>query len=446
MMKSRKFIGRKEELEKLERIFEKKGFKLVIVTGRRRIGKTRLINEFLKGKEHLRVQFEKRNLGANILKMNEALGIWAGIPNPNFSTLTDIFRFLSIKGPKVIALDEFSYLIKYTDALAEFQTVVDEVLSETDIMLIVSGSSYSIMKRGLLEHSSPLYGRSEAMVNLQPLSFKDLSEWFPSLSVKDLVIVHSACGGVPRYLEMIEAGPDIRKEVENLFFERDSFLFREAKEVLEEEFDDPSTYYSILEAVSKGATTVTHIGNMAMLEPKNTAKYLDILVKLGLLRREFPFNSGRKKGIYRLKDPYFAFWFKFLSPFFEDIESGFDKEARNRFRTGLDTYLGVHFEYLAPEIMISLMPFEVEAFGRWWHKGEEIDLIMEGKDSICFIEVKWGRVLSKDAERELHRLREKSTSFHHNKKTTYYGLFASEVPEKDPIRSEEHLVWDLDDY
>jgi AAA+ ATPase superfamily predicted ATPase len=445
MMKSRKFIGRKDELLKLNSIYDDEGFRFVIITGRRRVGKTRLIKEFVKEKNCLRIQFEKRNVRYNIARLNREIGLWAGIPTPNFSSLSDAFRFLSKNGPKLMVLDEFSYLIKYSDALAEFQTVVDEILSETEMMLIVSGSSYSIMKRGLLEHSSPLYGRSEAMLHIQPLSMRDIIEWFPGSNISDLVMIHSAMGGVPRYLEFLKDSKEPKGNIESLFFDRNSYLFREAKEVLEEEFDDPSTYYAILEAVSRGATSVTDIGNNAMMEPKNVAKYLDVLINLGILRREFPFKSNRKRGIYGFRDPYFAFWFKFISPYFEDIDSGYDTEARSRFKKDFDTYVGYHLERIAPDLVLPLMPFVVESYGRWWHKGEEIDLVVEGEDVVCFMEIKWGALSKKDAKRLIDRLRIKSDLYPNTKTKTIYALFGKEIDEKGSFTDSDTRIMDLRD-
>ncbi len=180
MIKSRKFVNRKEELNVLENWYERDGFTLILITGRRRIGKSRLILEFIKGKNGLRVQFEKRKAEANLEKMNRTVAKFFGIPNPNFKSFTALFEFIAKEVGNqriVVALDEFSYLIKYTDILAEFQTIIDDILSKTNIFLILSGSAVSMLKRSFLTYSSPLYGRSSATLFLQPLRFKHVLEW-----------------------------------------------------------------------------------------------------------------------------------------------------------------------------------------------------------------------------------------------------------------------------
>jgi AAA+ ATPase superfamily predicted ATPase len=446
IMSGRKLIDRTKELDQLEDIHKKDGLRFVIITGRRRIGKSRLIKEFIKDKNHLRVQFEKRNQSYNLKRMNQAISNSENIPNPNFSSFSDAFEYLAKTEKKtIIILDEFSYLIKYSDALAEFQTIIDEILTDSEIMLVTLGSSFSIMKRGLLEYSSPLYGRSEGLINVQPLRLIDLFQWFPHISTEDIIRIHGVCGGVPRYLELFNGQNDIKKGIEKLFFDPNSFLFHEARELLEEEFDDPVTYYSVLEAVSMGNTRVSDIGHHAFLEPKNTAKYLNILTKLGILRHEFSYGMNRKRGIYRFKDHYFAFWFKFISMYFEDIESGFNQEAITRFRSEFETYLGHHFENAMHELTPGLMSFDTLSFGRWWYKGKEIDLILEGKRDICFVEYKWQKLSIRKAEKIINDLISRSDSFKPHKKKNHYLLLGREIENKSEIEDSNILVKDLKD-
>ncbi|WP_297534859.1 ATP-binding protein, partial [Thermococcus sp.] len=167
-MKIRKFVDRERELKTLNELYEKKGFTLVLVTGRRRIGKSRLVREFLKDKEAIAVQFEKRVWEYNLAKLNRAIGEHFNIPVPNFATFTDAFRFIAsqAEGRLIVFLDEFSYLLRYSEVEAEFQSIVDEVLPESDVMLILSASSVGLLKRSFFDYSSPLYGRSDATLNL----------------------------------------------------------------------------------------------------------------------------------------------------------------------------------------------------------------------------------------------------------------------------------------
>jgi len=388
----------------------------------------------------LRVQFEKRKPANNLNRMNQAISKKFGIPPPNFSSFTDAFEYLSKQDIDIIVLDEFSYLIRYSDALAEFQTIIDETLADSNILLIVLGSSYSIMKRGLLEYSSPIYGRSDLLINLQPLGLLDIMRWYPGLSLEDVVRVHGCCGGVPRYLEIISGQDDIKKEIEVVLLDPNSFLFREGRELLEEEFDDPATYFSILEAVSMGSTRVTEIGNHAFLEPKNTAKYLKILTEMGILKREFSYLMNKKRGIYRFRDPYFSIWFRFVSRYFEDIEAGFDKEARSRFVRDFNMYMGYHLESAMVELVPMVVPFEVTSGGRWWKGDAEIDHVIEGRSDICFIEFKWGQPDTKAVKDIFTELEEISRMFRNRRKRVHHLLIARDVKGKMKVEGKSQRV------
>ena len=453
-MKIRKFVDREEELKTLERLYEQEGFTLVLVTGRRRIGKSRLVREFLKGKEAIAVQFEKRVWEYNLAKLNRVIGEYFGIPSPNFSTFSDAFRFIASQSKErlVVFLDEFSYLLRYSEVEAEFQSIVDEVLPESNVMLILSASSVGLLKRSFFDYSSPLYGRSDATLNLQPLRFRHLFEWFPRLSPEEAVKLYAVTSGVPRYLELL-SGENVEGEIGRNFFDPNAFLFREAKELLEEEFREPETYYTILEALARGKTRVNEIAQYSFLEPKNTARYLRILEDLGILRRELPVGRKAKRGIYRFRDLYFAFWFRFVAPYFEEIESGFPDGAIEDFKVNFNHYIGFAFEDVAKQFLIELsragkLPFRFTKIGRWWHKKEEIDIVAlnERERRALFVEVKWKNLSEREARGILRDLEKKAEFVGLEWWEKFYGLVAKRVEGKEELRAEGYLVWDLADF
>ena len=453
-MQIRKFVNREEELKTLEKLYEKKGFTLVLVTGRRRIGKSRLVREFLKDTSAIAVQFEKRVWEYNLGKLNRAIGEHFGIPSPNFSTFSDAFRFIVSQSQErvVVFLDEFSYLLRYSDVEAEFQSIVDEVLPESNIMLILSASSVGMLKRSFFNYSSPLYGRSDATLNLPPLRFKHLFEWFNEIAPDDAVKLYAVTSGVPRYLELFN-GRNVEGEIEENFFNPNAFLFREAKELLEEELREPETYYTILEAVAKGKSRVNEIAQYSYVEPKNTARYMRILEELGILMRELPVGRKAKRGIYRFKDLYFAFWFRFVAPYFEEIESGFPDGALEEFRTNFNHYLGFAFEEIAKQFLIELnrgrkVPFRFTKIGRWWYKGEEIDLVAlnEREKKALLIEVKWKRLNERDALGILKDLERKAELVGLDGWKKHYGIVAKEIEGEEGLREGGYIVWDLEDF
>jgi len=453
-MKIRKFVNREGELRTLERLYEGEGFTLVLVTGRRRIGKSRLIREFLKDKEAVAVQFEKRVWEYNLAKLNRAIGAYFNIPVPNFATFTDAFRFITSQagGRLVVFLDEFSYLLRYSEVEAEFQSIVDEVLPESDVMLILSASSVGLLKRSFFDYSSPLYGRSDATLNLQPLHFRHLFEWFPGLAPEDAVKLYAVTSGIPRYLELF-GGRNVEEEIMRNFFDPNAFLFREAKELLEEEFREPETYYTVLEAVAKGKTRVNEIAGYSFIEPKNTTRYLRILEDLGILRRELPVGRKAKRGFYRFKDLYFAFWFRFVAPYFEEIESGFPDGALGEFTRGFNRYLGSVFEEVARQFLIELnkagkLSFRFTRIGRWWRRGEEIDLVAlnEREMKALFVEVKWKNLSEREVRGILRDLERKGELVGLGGWEKSYGLIAKSMKGKKGLKAEGWLLWDLGDF
>ncbi|MBC7095430.1 ATP-binding protein [Thermococcus sp.] len=453
-MKIRKFVNRKEELEPLEKLYNRSGFTLVLVTGRRRIGKSRLVREFLTNKSAITVQFEKRVWEYNLTKFNRAIGEYFNIPKPNFSTFSDAFRFISsqAEGRLIVFLDEFSYLLRYSEVEAEFQSIVDEILANSNIMLILSASSVGLLKRSFFDYSSPLYGRSDATLNLQPLKFKHLFEWFEEINPEEAVKIYAVTSGVPRYLELFE-GKNAEKEIEKNFFDPNTFLFREAKELLEEEFREPETYYTILEAVAEGKTRVNEIAQHSFIEPKNTARYLRILEDLGILKRELPVARKAKRGIYRFRDLYFAFWFRFVAPYFEEIESGFPDGAVEEFRQAFNQYTGLAFEEIVRQLLTELnregrLPFKFTKIGRWWHKGEEIDIVALNKKEKkgLFVEVKWKELNEKEARRILKNLEYKIEVVGLEGWEKNCGLVAKKVENKEELKEKGFLVWDLKDF
>jgi len=203
----KEFVDRRKELEFLDKKYKEQGFEFIIASGRRRTGKSRLLKEFVKDKENIFLLCEERKWQYNLSKFNKAVGECFGIPNPNFDSFSDCFDFIVKQDREreklIVVIDEFSYLIKKSDIIAEFQTIVDEILSEKEIMLVLSGSAVSMMKKRVLGYKSPLYGRSTGQIFLQPLRFRNLREWFPKAKIEDLIKIYAVCDGIPKYIEDI---------------------------------------------------------------------------------------------------------------------------------------------------------------------------------------------------------------------------------------------------
>jgi AAA+ ATPase superfamily predicted ATPase len=241
---------------------------------------------------------------------------------------------------------------------------------------------------------------------LQPLRFHHLFEWFPGASFEGALAVYAATGGVPRYLEFFQRCT--LEEVRRVMLNPDTLPFRDAKLILEEELPEPRRYFLVLEAIASGRTRLGEIAQYSGLEPYKLTYYLGVLRDLGYVTYERPLLEG-KRGVYRIADPYLAFWFRFIHPFYEELESGITAQALAYFERNFNTHLGQVFEQVAGELLLPELRFT--RAGRWWKRGEEIDLVALDEDSgtAYFVEFKYSREV--DAELEARRLRRKAELF-----------------------------------
>ncbi|NJE46115.1 ATP-binding protein [Thermococcus sp. GR7] len=442
----REFVNRKVELKTLEELWNKEGLTLVLVYGRRRVGKTRLLEEFSKDKERIFVIFEDKPREYNFKLFSTKISEFAGfsVEVHDFPSLFALLKRLS-RGRILLILDEFSYLIKKDGGvLSELSRAIEEN-RDLDALVVVSGSYVSLLEREFFSYSSPIYGRSDANIKVQPLKFKHLFKWFDS-SVEDLVKIYSVTGGTPKYLEFF-GGRNVEEEIKANFFNSSAFLFREARALLSEELRELSTYLAILEAIARGNTRVTQIANFCYMKENQVVPYLRVLGELGVVRKVTPLFG--KKGIYEIADNYFLFWSRFVNPYYEEIEGNFIEAAIEDFEENFNTFLGKPFEGVAGEFLIeanrrNLLPFRFTKIGRWWHRGEEIDLIAlnESSKKALFVEVKWSDLTSKEAKRVLKRLERKAELVGLEDYEKHFGVIGKKIEGKENFE----LAFDLRDF
>lgn len=406
-MLRKNFVNRSNELNSLNNRCRKKGFEFIVLSGRRRIGKTRLLQEFSKDKDAIFLMCEERKWEYNLEKFNDKISVYFQIPKPHFSSFKECFAYITSQNNRkiIIMIDEFSYLIKKKDILGEFQSIVDEILHDRDATLVLSGSAVSMMEKHVLGHKSPLYGRTTSQINLQPLRFPDILQWFKDISIIDAVKIFGVCDGIPKYLEFFQ-GKKVDDEIKNNLFNPDTFLFREPKLLLEEELREPETYYQILEAMSLGYTKTVEIANYSYMEAKNLVSYLSILKDLGFINKEKSvLSKKRKRGIYTIKDNFFRFWFRFVSKHFAEIENWNSKSAILEFNADFNDYLTPVFEEVCKQFV--MLNEDFPDIGRWWQGEEEIDIVGINKreSSILFGECKWSK--NKVGENVLKKLENK---------------------------------------
>jgi len=446
-----RFVNRKNELSALEKLFEDSRAQLVIVYGRRRVGKTRLLQEFLKGKKGLYFYIPRGGEETILGELSRAVEpeFFKGFRFQNFSAFLE---YLSKKFDEkyIVVIDEFQRLSECEGAISLMQKFWDEDFSRRKAMMILSGSSIGVIRRVALEGDAPLYGRRTYTIEVKPLEFLDLREWFKNYSGEDLVKIYAAFGGTPAYLEKIDEGVPPERNIIGLILKKGGALYDEPEYLLLEELRVPSHYMDILTAISFGKRTFSEISDFTKVRRENLTTYLSSLEMLKLISREHPVLVEKKRTYYVMTDPFFEFWFRFVRPNKSVLELGLEESLWRNIEEDFNSYLGLVFERISREHIVSKIrsgeiEIDADVIGRWEYGGEEIDLIAYSsreKRGILF-EVKWKELQYSDAKNILSKLIGKSHLVKIEKKE--YGLIAKKLSGKEMLKKEGFFAMDLDD-
>ncbi|ALM74259.1 ATP-binding protein [Thermococcus barophilus] len=446
------FVNRKRELERLEREW-KSVPSFVVIYGRRRIGKTRLLVEFSKNKNTFFHTFFEGTKESHIKALRKELAEFFG--DEIFLSLNDyytIFRYLAgkIDAKTLIVLDEFTYALKGDKELAsKLQRAWDHHLSKKPVMLVISGSLIGMMRDEVLSYSSPLYGRRTAGFMLRPLSLFDSFELFESFEYG--IRAYMLLGGVPSYLIVASKYKNIEELLKWEFLTPEGFFYDEPYILLSQELRELKLYFSILSAIAVGKKRISEIGNHIGVEARRLYPYLENLIRLGFVKRETPIIGKKSKGIYKLNDPMLLTWFSTVYPHKTEIETGIiDIE---NVRNELNKVMALRFEEVSREFLIELnrlgrLPLRFEKIGRWWRKDEEIDLVAlsEREKKALFVEVKWKDLKEREARGVLKALERKSELVGLENWERFYGIVAKSIEKKEKLMVEGFLLWDLADF
>ncbi|MHC1592380.1 MAG: ATP-binding protein, partial [Candidatus Helarchaeales archaeon] len=250
---------------------------------------------------------------------------------------------------------------------------------------------------------------------------------------------------VPEYLLKASEYLSLVDFLENEFFNKQGYFFREPYFIISQEFREIKTYFSILNAISAGNVQPTRIANFAGLKARQIYPYLENLIRLGFIERQVPIFGNLKRGIYVIRDDIFDFWFNFVFKFQEEIERGTFR-LKEEF---LERFLGKRFErFCLRELVPALFP-EHARIGRWWYKDDEIDVVAlnERENDIIFLECKWRNLDVKNARGIITSLQRKGTlvKWKNDSRKEKYGIIARKIKQKEHLRREGHVVFDLED-
>ncbi len=427
-----RFYDREIELEALEKAYLRSGSDFIVVSGRRRIGKSRLIDEFVKDKKAISVLIvpkeEKQVAGDVEAEIRLKLGY-----SPSFASLKDAFEYLFEQNVGLLCLDEFSNVLVVNEAVPyELQRLWDKYKDSKDVMLVVSGSYAGMMNRLFAAKKAPLFNRATSAINLGQLSFgtvADILSDFGVLLPSEQVSFYCVFGGVPFYYVLLEKleNRSFESAVNSLFFDVGAQLKEEGENVLRQEFGNAyAKYYAVLEAISAGYVSLNEISQKVGVRSTTLTKYLSALIHdFKIVERIVPFGekpARSKKGLYFIVDNTLAFWFsevygKLSAPRTEELSS----------------FIGKRFEMLCRQFLCEFLIARGErllAAGKWWgavkvngrSEQREIDLVIETDKAIYVGECKWTQ--QKVGQRELNWLKESAQAVAVTKKPVKFVLFS----------------------
>ena len=450
-----KFIGRKYELEELNLEYENGKFALSVIYGRRRVGKTYLIQEFIKDKEGYYFVATESNELINLSLISKAIykacGNLEGLPD--FSNFESALRYLfqySIDKRIIFVIDEFPYLAESAPYISSLiQNLIDEYREKSKLFLILCGSSMSFMEEQVLGYKSPLYGRRTSQFKINAFNYLESGEFVNSYSDKEKSIVFGLTNGVAEYLTFFDENLSLKENIINIFLKPSGRLYEEPLNLLKQELRQPKFYNDILFSISAGASKLNEISTKLNVVSGGLAHYLNSLIELGIIEKKTPvLNRKTKRPIYVIKDTMFLFWYKFVQTNLNMINIGLGEVLYESIEKNLNDYMGdvfekISIEYFEERLKKSKFSFIPTDYGNWWgtdkelKKESEIDMLAyNNENEFLFVEAKWNN--SKVKQDILDNLISKSYNFRYKK--AYYWITSLSGFEKFKIEDNVELV------
>lgn len=446
------FVDREFELDMLDEVWSRGVPSLVVIYGRRRVGKTALARVFLEGRGGLYVIVNYEDVDAALRDLEDQVSEVMGY-RVSFPKLRDFIKFVSTylcKVGGVVVIDEFQRLTKSGIATL-IQEFWDTEISKCGrrALLILLGSSVGVVEGLARSYGGPLFGRVGRCIHLKPFTYRVARVFMGGFSEVDRVRLYAIFGGTPHYLRLIDSNLSVKDNVRRNILEPTAPLREEPYFLISTETRDPDRYLAILTAIANGASRISEISSKTGIPVTSLSKYLGVLERtLGIIERVEPLLGGR--GIYRIKDNFFRFWFRFVNPSRRLLELGLIDEVLDKVMRGLDSYVATTWEDIALEHFTLLRREGVVRFtdiGRWWFKGVEIDLVAideEGNDAY-FIEVKWGTLSNREVKEIGKELMMKARKFPWRRTTRkeHYVIYAKDI--KGSITINDVTIYTLKD-
>lgn len=401
------FIGRQKELSELNKLYNSGKFEFAVIYGRRRVGKTALINEFAQNKDTVFFTGVESNAKQNLENFSRSIMEYnIGSPiNTSFADFQAALEYvfeLSKEKRIILVIDEYPYVARASKSLAStLQLLIDKYKDNSKLFLILCGSSMSYMEDHVLAYKAPLYGRRTAQFKILPFEFSEACSCLKKLSDYDKALAYGIVGGTPQYLMQINDNLSIEDNIKNIYLNPTSFIFEEPNNLLKQEVREPAIYNAVITAIASGASKMNEISSKINEDTSVCSIYIKNLIALGIVKKETPYSErSSRKTIYSIEDNMFRFWYRFIPENTSVISRGAADLAYNRIAPELSSYMGSVFEEICKQYFWKLLlegkcAVNFTDLGRWWgtnpktRQQEEIDIMGTDKESALFAECKW---------------------------------------------------------
>ncbi|MBR4257570.1 MAG: ATP-binding protein [Kiritimatiellae bacterium] len=390
------FIDREEEQKRFRRFLNLREGALACVYGRRRIGKSRLIEEVVSGRkdvvvfvaERSEAALQRSRLAADISSL---IPWFADVAYDNWSVMFNRWQKDAPKG-SILVIDELPYLVERSPELPSVLQRIADGLRPTGKKMVLCGSSQRMMQGLVLNENEPLYGRAREIVKLEPIHFRWMKNAFPGLSAWERFCLYAVLGGVPRYWETFQGEDDMWAALREQVFSPQGLFHDEPNHVLQDDLQDSVQATSVLSLVGRGVERLVEIAGRLQVPATALGRPIKRLMELGLVTREIPFGSdakSNKKTLYRISDPFLRFWYSFVLPNYSDANFLSDRAEIKALQPAFRVYLGQAWERLVrDEIQRRPLPgldMRFRNAARWWgsgldRKAMEIDIVAESLD------------------------------------------------------------------
>jgi len=389
-----KFFGRARELEEMNRLWASSKEEFLILYGRRRVGKTALLTEWIRrtGNRALYWVASPTSAAAQLRSFSQSIYNFEnpGLPAPNGFTYTNweqaFQQIARLAKDERLALfiDEFTYLLEVDPGIAGLlQKLWDHVLKNVNILLCLSGSHLGMMKREFFSYQAPLYGRASAQIHLQPFYFGSTRGFFPNYSAVDRVALYSIFGGVPAYWERVDSSKSISWNIKRHLLTSNNLLQSEPRLLLQDFISDPHNYLSILAAIANGAHVIKEIADITGLPSGHVSKYLGVLSETGFVERRVPVTEPgpSRAGRYHITDPYLRFYFRFLADRQDQLALGAQDIALAEINRHMIDFIGRYTweelcrEWLLRAGALGALPMMSDHVGSAWNSKAQVDVV-----------------------------------------------------------------------